>query len=224
MLYKSRAAQLSLALVTCIGVTLLALTFFRSELSQHYITARFWLADLAAPENALVMAGDSLISSGEWQAYFPKHTVLNRGIYGEDSAELAARVEALVDLQPAQLFILIGINDLNKGLPLSQTEDNLRRLYSNLDRRLPQCEVTIIGLLPTNPAWKIKLFAEDMHTLNALIERLASQYDFQFADVAASLGEFPHSLHADFTTDGLHLNEAGYRALAKALSDHFPPV
>ena len=69
------------------------------------------------------MLGDSLIEWGDWANLLPDFQVINRGIAGEYTEELSARlvseIDAVVDAgeEPEYILIMTGTNNLLTGNP-----------------------------------------------------------------------------------------------------------
>ena len=65
----------------------------------------------------LLMLGDSLLAGGDWQKFLPDIAVINRGIPGETTDALAARLIDEIDSCPDPDVVLLqsGTNNLLAG-------------------------------------------------------------------------------------------------------------
>ncbi|MCW5208909.1 hypothetical protein VU10_01625, partial [Desulfobulbus sp. US1] len=71
----------------------------------------------------LLMLGDSLVEWGDWESLLPEMQIINRGIAGEHTEELSARlvneIDAVLDAgtEPDYILLMTGTNNLLMGSP-----------------------------------------------------------------------------------------------------------
>ncbi len=183
-------------------------------LVKHHIGNHF------TPTGATIFLGDSLVSSANWNEFLPTHNIVNRGIYGDDTKQLLSVLPEILDIQPAQLLILIGINDLNKQLDWQQSKANLTDIFDRIDSSTPKIHVVLLQLLPINDSWHREIELEAVTRFNQFLQLQADERQYTFASVASYLGEGHNGLKPEFTSDGIHLNSEGYRALGQALEPY----
>ncbi|MFK7733204.1 MAG: GDSL-type esterase/lipase family protein [Pseudomonadales bacterium] len=164
--------------------------------------------------------GDSLVSSADWSEYLPEHNIVNRGVYADDTSDLLSILPDVLELQPAQLLILIGINDLNKRLDFHQSSIVLVRIFDLIDEHTPEMQVVLIELLPTNSTWPKQPERQLVERFNLFLQQQADKRQYTFARIGSSLGEGYGGLNPRFTSDGIHLNSKGYSALSDALKPY----
>ncbi len=75
------------------------------------------------------MIGDSLTEQGLWSEMFPEHTIANRGVGSDTTADVLARMDTILATKPERAFIMLGVNDLALGKPYM---DNYNRIISEL--------------------------------------------------------------------------------------------
>lgn len=152
----------------------------------------------------VVMFGDSLTASGHWQEMFPRRSIINRGISGERVDSALLRLDHITAAEPRLVFIMLGINDISR----SAGPDDVAISYGKIIERLADVNSIVV---------QSTLFtSNEVH--NAAIKRLNSALmalcsntaNCRFLDLNASLSR-NGSLRPEFTTDGVHLNGAGYR-------------
>jgi len=66
-------------------------------------------------QNKIVFLGNSLTEGGDWAARFPKQYPVNRGISGDNTEGVLARLSEILKTNPAKLFLMIGINDISQN-------------------------------------------------------------------------------------------------------------
>jgi lysophospholipase L1-like esterase len=158
------------------------------------------------PEVRIVMLGDSITAWGNWQSLLKRNDVINRGVAGDRTSDVLARIEEIYRLKPNWCFIMIGINDILRDQPIDRIFDNYRRIIDGLMKWeiVPIIQST---LYLAGPDPKNKL----VEALNRKTKKLAEERQIPFLDLNRSLAPNKQLLFA-YTHDGLHLNEAGYQA------------
>jgi len=151
----------------------------------------------------------------------PEWTVLNRGVNGETAEEIRARLPRDVLLpRPAYAIILAGVNDIFGGQGAESVERHLAAMYADvLDAGVVPVAATV---LPYNSA--TARASGEILSLNAWIENLTKVLGIPFCDVHAAVADPADSNRLKGTSDGLHPDVAGYRAmgevLARTIEDH----
>jgi acyl-CoA thioesterase-1 len=134
--------------------------------------------------------------------------IINAGISGDTTAGGRRRVDGFLGLPIDVLVIALGANDGLRGMPLEETERNLRVLVEKARARHPDVRIVLAGMrLPPN------LGPDYTTAFESLYPRLAGElnlhlWPFMLEGVAGSPG-----LNLD---DGIHPNAAGQRLLAES--------
>lgn len=162
---------------------------------------------------AIVMMGNSLTQKMEWHELLNRCDVATRGVSGDVTAGILARVPYVLWLKPRIVFIEGGINDIDRKVLPGKILSNLRQTALQLDAH---------GALPVLTAiTHVSPVYADYVSVNRLITRLndslahfASQYGFDFVNLNPQIA--PNgTLNPDFArADGCHLNAAAYRLWA----------
>ncbi|MCI5121950.1 MAG: hypothetical protein D3908_12305, partial [Candidatus Electrothrix sp. AUS4] len=98
------------------------------------------------------MLGDSLVEWGDWTSLLPDFQVINRGIAGEHTEELSARlvseIDAVVDagIEPEYILIMTGTNNLLMGS--SYFPVILGSMLPRLITLCPQSIITLNSIMP----------------------------------------------------------------------------
>jgi lysophospholipase L1-like esterase len=212
-------ASLTLTALTVIGAAWLMTVgylFLAQEIiiKPHYARAVTQFKALPVESGDTVFLGDSLTEFGMWTALFPDTPVRNRGIVGDDTAGVLARLDEVTAGRPAQVFLMIGTNDLTYGVPHRQIVANVERIVSAIKADSPRTEVFVQSLLP-----RAKSFRDRVESLNRAL-RSAVEGDATWIDL------YPHFLDADgsiadrFSNDELHLFGSGYLVWRDAIQRH----
>ena len=198
-----------------VRMDLAAATVDRSDF-QASMEARY--RKLPIGPGQAVFAGDSLIFNGPWTEYFPE--TLNRGIPNETSALLLGRLGDITRHRPRRLILLTGANDINQGVPVPQLVRNYRSILEKTRADCPATELTVIGMLPVDPALPGVPHHDNeaIRQANRQIEDVTHDFPTaRFLDLTPLLADDAGKLRREFTDDGLHLTVEGYLAVLEAV-------
>lgn len=163
-----------------------------------------------------VFAGDSQIDYNEWSELFPGLSIANRGLAGDTSTDLFGRIEQIVKLKPKKVFIMIGINDIQRQIPLKTTIDNYENIVGALKKGVPNVDIVVHAVLHVeNEHFQMYLYQnaskinQKVSKLNKELETFTNKNSLTFIDMNSDLTE-NGQLRSDLTIDGLHLNSEGY--------------
>ncbi|MDH4320777.1 MAG: GDSL-type esterase/lipase family protein [Desulfobulbaceae bacterium] len=166
----------------------------------------------------LFLIGDSMIEFFDWRPCFPDHRVVNLGRSGETTAELLARLPAILALQPAPdwLLLMTGTNDVcmeHFAFPATYA-----RILATCKTLRPQAEITVNSLLPIALPY---LAADTVPRLNGLLRALTSAPKTHFLDGYAALSDRTGKIRPGvLAADGVHLSDHGYQLWGNALQHH----
>ena len=169
---------------------------------------------------AVVMVGDSLTDGAEWRELFPGASIVNRGIDGDTAEGVLERLDGIVALHPAKVFVMIGINDFVAGKSVDAVLGSYRRIVGKL--RESGAKVFIQSTLMCNAAkatWTACAAAnEKVAQLNARLAAIEAPGTL-FVDLNKTLAGSA-GLKGELTLDGVHLNGEGYRLWRDAISPY----
>ena len=115
---------------------------------------------------------------------------------------------------------MLGANDLSTAVPLSQFVRHYRTILERIRQDCPATTIHVLGVLPVNRTFPVPpIFDNDQVVeANQRLEGLVSEFPgVRFLDLGRYLRDESGGLRGEFTTDGLHLNTAGYLAIRNPL-------
>lgn len=159
----------------------------------------------------IIFLGDSLTEQCEWSEMLQDARVKNRGISGDMTVGLLNRLQEVTDRQPAQIFLLIGINDL-----LFHDADYVIENYKTIVHRIlsetPDTELLLQSLLPVNNEIRdFDIANTTIQTVNAAIQDIAKNSNLKYINIHPLLTDAKGNLDTQYTSDGIHLNGKAYR-------------
>ena len=173
-----------------------------------------------AGEQRVVFYGNSITEV--WARYFatqfPGKPYIGRGISGQTTPQLLVRFrQDVVELKPAVVVILAGTNDIagNTGpATLEMIEGNIVSMVEVAQAN--GSAVVLSSVLPVfDYPWKRGLEPAGMIVaLNAWLKNYAAAHGIVYVDYHSALADERQGLPVQYSTDGVHPNEAGYRVMA----------
>ncbi|NEP02268.1 MAG: lysophospholipase [Symploca sp. SIO2E9] len=194
---------------------------------RHHLNYRQWVNLLSReaqaiasqnPENLTVLIGDSL------SLWFPSEMLpsglnwLNQGISGETSAGLLRRLELLDRTDPSAIFVMVGINDLIRGVQDETILANQRLIIRYLRRVHPQAKIILQSILPhsgESVTWEGREYLKSIpnsriRKINQRSQKIAQTEGAIYLDLYPLFADTNGKLQTELTTDGLHLSPEGY--------------
>ena len=178
---------------------------------MSYVQERFH------PKGGAMFLGDSLTNLGDWTDEF-HHEVANFGVRGQETKDILARTDKVIQRRPDVVFLMVGTNDALRGRNVDESAKTFIQIVERLRQANPHSIIYVETVLPVtdriptpNP-----LVRGRVPEINAWIDR----FNQQIAKVADNHSVFAINLHDDFlrdgqlvpefTVDGIHLNARGY--------------
>ena len=150
------------------------------------------------------MIGDSITRGIEWTDLFPGVRIVNRGIDGDTTADILARIEPLKAARAQKVFLMIGVNDLGQGIDPAAIAARYRKILDAL--KAPGTQIYVQSVLFVADRLGLN---QKIKALNAELKSFCENGDCIFVDLNASLA--PDGFLPDAVSgDGLHLNARGY--------------
>ena len=183
---------------------------------QDFQAKRFW--DYPREAGDTVFLGDSLTADAAFSEYFSP--MKNRGIGGQTTEQILERVDEAAREKPSKIFLLAGINDLAREVPVDTVVANYRKIVKAIHSASPQTKVFVESVLPVYPPKYSKDLNPQIQALNKQLESLASSEDCTWLNIAPAMSDANGILKAEYTKDGLHMTSEGKDAFLAALKPY----
>ena len=192
--------------------------------TDHYYK-RFlqFMDEPAITSKDIVMVGNSLTEGGgNWNTRLNKKNIRNRGIIGDEVMGIYDRLHQILPGHPEKLFLLAGVNDISHDLTADSIVSMIRMTVERIQRESPDTKLYLQSLLPFDESFgrykKLTGKTDMVPEINAQLEVLAKDHKITFINLFPLFTEKgTNVLRKELTSDGLHLNEEGYKIWVKAL-------
>ncbi|GAB5408309.1 MAG: hypothetical protein BalsKO_06740 [Balneolaceae bacterium] len=158
--------------------------------------------------NSIIMLGNSLTEQGgDWSDWLNIERVKNRGIAGDNSDGVLARLGEIICAKPKSIFIMIGTNDLWTNYSEVEVGISINKIATTLAEVLPE---SVIYLQTIMPLEKNHEMTKRLANINNEIRSFENN-DYILLDTFMEMSNSDGSLPSSLTTDGVHLTKLGYQ-------------
>jgi lysophospholipase L1-like esterase len=173
----------------------------------------------AVVKDRVVFMGNSITEgwSGADPDFFKGKPYVNRGISGQTTPQMLLRFRAdVIDLKPAVVVILAGINDIAQNTGPATIDQVAGNIFSMAElARANKIKVVLCSVLPAYDfPWRPGLQpADKVVQLNQKIRDYAKAHDIVYVDYFSAMADERKGLPAHLAGDGIHPTPEGYRMM-----------
>lgn len=221
MLCKMIHTKIFIATCGLLGITLSANAQNDVKVDSNYANPYYlqrveYFNKMPHVKNEVVFLGNSITERGEWQEILSgyRYPVVNRGVGGDNSFGILARVDELLAAKPKAIFLMDGINDLFRKLPYEVSIYNYRRIIRKIKTKSPRTKIYIESALPINEEMTTAAYTKGrskmVPVLNEQIKQLAKEEKITYIDIVPLFSDENGNLKKEITMDGVHLKASAY--------------
>jgi len=175
------------------------------------------LEPLGIDSGDVIFVGNSLTEGFPLAEMFGSTRFKNRGISGNRSSHILARIGAIAAARPAKIFLDVGINDILNGIPIDTLRRNYMAIVDTISALAPHTQVIVQTILPLGPSHKAK--EPIVELFNDWLKVYCQQKKIACIDL------FPAFLKGDllapeYTMDDIHLTGKGYAVWAQKVKGY----
>ena len=162
--------------------------------------------------NDIVFLGNSITAGGnDWSERLNISNIKNRGIGGDTTDGVIARLDEIIYFKPKAVFLLIGINDLwnnpQTDSSIKRIGNNIHKIAINISQKSPKTIIYVQTVLPV----KKEIYKNQIISLNQIIKNNASNSNsYSVIDLYSIFVNDSGLIIDELSYDGVHLNEKGY--------------
>ena len=190
----------------------------------YYTNYEYWLEKktlfeiLPNDSNEIIFIGNSITDGCEWHELFSNKLIKNRGIGGDNTEGILARLSEITESNPSKIFINVGTNDIALKYPV----DKICKLYSlildEIHQNSPETKIFIQSVLPSykNPSRN----NDTIIALNSKLKTISNERNLSYIDLFSQFIDSNGQLDTLYSYDGVHLNGNGYLLWKKIIEKH----
>ncbi len=184
--------------------------------STFYYQRATLFEELPVTSSDIIFLGNSITNGGEWAELFDNPHVKNRGISGDVCMGVYDRLDAILKGSPAKIFLLIGINDVDRGASADTIVERIGMIVDKIRKDSPSTKIYLQSVFPVSDHYKMF----NGHTsrwqvvpeINKGLVRLAADRGVKYIDLYSHfIDNTTGKMNIEYTNDGLHLLGKGYK-------------
>lgn len=185
----------------------------------RYRKANTALAATKSTKPRVVFMGNSITDG--WinadSSFFAGKNYIDRGISGQTTPQMLVRFRPdVIDLKPAVVVILAGINDIAGNTGIMTLEETFGNIVSMAQlAKASNIKVVISSVLPAYDfPWRPGMQpAEKVIKLNAMLKEYATKNNIVYLDYFNAMKDGRNGLPARLSRDGVHPTLEGYKIM-----------
>ncbi len=166
------------------------------------------------PNGAIVWIGDSLTEQGWWNFLSKEKNMVNRGIGGDNTRGMLARLPEILECAPRKIFLMAGINDISGNRPADEVAANIRKMLEMVREQVPSCEVYLQSVITPNDDVLAYAYLKgkqaQISTLNEQLRKMCDEGLATWVDLRPLLHSEKGELREELTKDGTHFHPEAY--------------
>ncbi len=194
-------------------------------LLRRALSSNFTSINVDLQKEKIVFAGDSITDMYDVNKYYQydDKLIVNSGISGYATKNILDRFYNVIEQYRAnKLFLLIGTNDLAKGISNSDIIANISQILSLAKEAKPDIHLYLQSIYPVNCnlSSDCARHNDDIVYINGEMQKYCLANNITYIDVYSLLVDIDGNLNANYTRDGLHLNDDGYEVVTSVLRSY----
>lgn len=173
--------------------------------------------------------GDSITDFYDLDKYYENLPVVNSGISGNRTTDILDDMKNRVyRYNPSKVFLLIGVNDYLDDKTNDEIVDNIKKIIELIMENRPYAEIYLESIYPVNKTDNEKISLsmvsirdnERIIQTNEKLKQLCDDKKITYIDMYSKLIDDDGNLKLDYTKEGLHLSDDGYKVVTEEISKY----
>ncbi|KAA6435327.1 GDSL family lipase [Rufibacter glacialis] len=199
-----------------------------AQLDSNYVNPHYELRQKefrtqAISRNAVVFLGNSITARGNWAQLLPGVPVANRGIGGDITHGVLARLDSILAAKPSKIFLLIGINDLSRRFPEAVILQNYERLVRRVKQQSPKTRLYVQSVLPLRDEMLKPDYLKGLNpavtSLNTQLQTFTKKHKLTYINLHPVFADANGQLKKEYSLDGIHVTDGAYPVWVQYLKE-----
>ena len=212
-----------------ICLVLVGLLIFSFKAYAEKTTVNIVKKEIVNPN--IVMLGDSITDYYNLNEFYGEDKlIVNSGISGNRISDISNNLKSRVyNYNPSKIFLLIGINDiLWDYADTNYVYDKTIELVNQIQNKLPNTKIYIESIYPVNPEINNHFNGVDVDRVNNTVNEVNKKLkeyskdhsEIKYIDLSSKLVNENNEFSLEYSDDGLHPNENGYKLITSILKKY----
>ena len=173
--------------------------------------------------------GDSITDFYDLDKYYEDLPVVNSGINGNRTTDILNDMKNRVyRYNPSKVFLLIGTNDIIDGKENDEIVNNIKKIIELIKENRPYAEIYLESIYPVNKTDNDKISLsmvssrdnDQITEINKKLKQYCDEKKITYIDLYSKLVDDEGNLKLDYTKEGLHLSDDGYKVVTEEISKY----
>ena len=174
---------------------------------QYRYREDYFMNFYSAPTD-IVFLGDSMTYRFDWASAFPEFYVQNRGIGSDTTLGVLERMDTISQTRPSNIFLMIGINDVGRKMPIEESMENYEKILDYCQREMPDTTIYVQSILPVREPSQVD--NELVVKFNECLKTYCEEQNITYIDLYTQFVDSEGKLKSEYSFDGVHLTSQGY--------------
>lgn len=177
-------------------------------------------------KDKIIFLGDSITHRYDLKKYYDNKNIINQGIEGNTTKDVLERLQTGVyDYNVKKVILLIGTNDIgNQEDPI----ENIKLIINKIKSHDNSIEIIVESIYPINNTKNSKIKKDVVGTrnnekikeTNKKIKEICKEKNITYVNVYEELTDKNGNLKLEYTVEGLHISDEGYKKITNVLSKY----
>lgn len=179
--------------------------------------------DSTAGNYDVLFVGDSLTYGCDWRRFFPHLSIYNAAMMGETTHGALRYIESVAMLKAKRAFIMLGAKDFESvgyrcatSADLDEIMKNFRTISNTIMAH--GTDIVILAALQVNRKLRGEYPNPHILHLNERLAAYAAEIGVPYVDLNEFLSDEVEGLRAEYTYDGIKLEEPAYKIWADKIA------
>lgn len=173
----------------------------------------------------IIFLGDSITDYYDLNKYY-NFPIVNSGVSGWTTDDVLNHLdEKVFQYNPKKLVLLIGTNDINRDKDSVYITSNIEKIVEKIKEKRPKVTIYIESLYPINHTDSAKINQQMVGKrtnkvimeINKKLKKYCNLNHIKYIDMYSILIDKSGNLNLEYTKEGLHMSEEGYKVITKRI-------
>lgn len=177
-------------------------------------------------KDKIIFLGDSITHRYDLKKYYDNKNIINQGVEGDTTEDIINRLQtSIYDYNVRKVILLIGTNDIGIG---KDPIENIKLIINKIKSYDNSIEIIVESIYPINNTKNSKIKKDVVGTrnnekikeTNKKIKEICKEKNITYVNVYDELTDKNGNLKLEYTVEGLHISDEGYKKITNVLSKY----